>query len=39
VLAQTGRKNEAKEELEEALKSGGGFEGAADAAKLLQAVK
>ena len=39
VLAKTGRKNEAKEELEAALKGGKNFESAAEAAKLLQAIK
>lgn len=39
VLAQTGRRSEAKEELEAALKIGNQFEGAADAAKLLQTLK
>ncbi len=39
VLAQTGRKVEAKEELEAALKTGNQFEGAADAAKLLARLK
>lgn len=39
VLAQTGRKNEAVEELEAALKSGSGFEGAAEAEKLLRTLK
>ena len=39
VLAKTGRKNEAKEELEAALKGGKNFESAAEAAKLLQAIQ
>lgn len=39
VLAQTGRKTEAKEELEAALKVGQGFESAADAAALLKTLK
>jgi putative PEP-CTERM system TPR-repeat lipoprotein len=39
ALAQTGRKMEAKEELEEALKVGGSFESAAEAKKLLQTLR
>jgi len=39
VLAKSGRKNEAKEELEVALKGGNGFEGAAEAAKLMQTLR
>jgi len=39
VLAQTGRKTEAREELETALKSDGGFEGRTEAEKLLRTVK
>jgi len=39
VLAQTGRKNEAKEELEAALKMGNNFERAAEADKLLKTLR
>lgn len=39
VLAQTGRKTEAREELEAALTSGAVFESSADAAILMKAVK
>ena len=39
VLDKTGRKNEAKEELEAALKPGSRFEGMADAEKLLKSLK
>ncbi|MDO9165083.1 MAG: PEP-CTERM system TPR-repeat protein PrsT, partial [Rhodoferax sp.] len=39
VLAQTGRKTEAREELEAALTSGAMFESSADAAVLMKAVK
>jgi putative PEP-CTERM system TPR-repeat lipoprotein len=38
VLAQTGRKTEAREELESALKAGNGFEGKAQAQRLLLTV-
>ncbi len=39
VLAQTGRKNEAIDELEFALKSAARFEGSGDAEKLLRSLK
>jgi cellulose synthase operon protein C len=39
ALAKTGRKNEAKEELEAALKVSSRFEGASDAVKLLAELK
>ncbi len=39
ALAQTGRKNEAKDELLVALKSGKAFEGSADAAALLKTLQ
>jgi len=39
VLAQTGRKTEAREELESALKGGQNFESAAEAAVLLKTLK
>lgn len=39
VLAQTGRKTEAREELESALKGGQNFESAADAVALLKTLK
>lgn len=39
VLAQTGRKTEAREEVEAALKGGAIFENAADAAELLKTLK
>jgi putative PEP-CTERM system TPR-repeat lipoprotein len=39
VLAQTGRKTEAREELEAALKAGNGFEGKAGAEQLLLTLK
>ena len=39
VLAQTGRKNEAKDELELALKGGRAFENATDAEALLKTLK
>ena len=39
VLAKTGRNNEAREELEAALKTGSGFESAAEAEKLLRTLK
>jgi tetratricopeptide (TPR) repeat protein len=39
VLAQTGRKNEAREELEAALKGGQNFEWSKDAATLLNSLK
>lgn len=39
VLAQTGRKTEAREELESALKGGRNFESAADAVALLKTLK
>jgi putative PEP-CTERM system TPR-repeat lipoprotein len=39
VLAKTGRQTEAREELEAALKGGAGFDGGADASKLLQNLK
>ncbi|WP_413898913.1 XrtA/PEP-CTERM system TPR-repeat protein PrsT [Rhodoferax sp.] len=39
VLAQTGRKTEARDELEVALKGGAAFEGAADAAALLKSLQ
>jgi len=39
VLAKTGRKAEAQEELEAALKGGAAFEGDADAGALLQSLK
>ena len=39
VLAQTGRKSEAKEELEAALKTGNRFESAAEAEKLMRTLR
>lgn len=39
VLAKTGRKDEAREELEAALKAGRNFEDAADAEQLLRSLK
>ncbi len=39
ALAQTGRKQEAKEELDGALKAGGNFESATEAKKLLQSIR
>jgi Flp pilus assembly protein TadD len=39
VLAQTGRKTEAREELEAALKMGQGFESAVEAAAMLKTLK
>jgi putative PEP-CTERM system TPR-repeat lipoprotein len=39
VLAKSGRKNEAREELESALKTGQGFESSAEASALLKSLK
>ncbi len=39
VLARTGRKGEARDELEAALKSGSAFESASDAERLLRSLK